>query len=137
MLDRKSIFKAVDLDIQNVPVPEWGGDICIRGLTARERDHFEASIGQSANLENLRARLVVLSICDEAGERVFKDSDATELGKKNARSQAKLLPHRTATGKDSSTWRHFSAGQDSSAEQKTMGIKQGGLITTLAITYQM
>ncbi|MCT2531021.1 phage tail assembly chaperone [SAR92 clade bacterium H921] len=84
MLDRKSIFKAVDLDIQNVPVPEWGGDICIRGLTARERDHFEASIGQSANLENLRARLVVLSICDETGERVFKDSDATELGKKNA-----------------------------------------------------
>lgn len=84
MLDRKAIFKAVDLDVKKVDVPEWGGEVCVRGLTARERDHFEASIGTSANLDNLRARLVVLSLCDEDGERIFKDSDAIELGKKNA-----------------------------------------------------
>ena len=84
MLDRKAIFKAVDLDIQIVAVPEWGGDVHVRGLTARERDHFEASIGSAQNLENLRARLVVLTVCDEAGTRLFKDSDDTELGKKNA-----------------------------------------------------
>lgn len=91
MLDRKSIFKAVDLDIKTVAVPEWGGDLCVRGLTARERDHFEASIGASANLDNLRARLVVLTICDEAGDRVFKDSDAIELGKKNAQVVNRLF----------------------------------------------
>jgi len=84
MLDRKAIFKAVDLDVKKVDVPEWGGEVCVRGLTARERDHFEASIGTSANLDNLRARLVVLSLCDEDGARIFKDSDAIELGKKNA-----------------------------------------------------
>jgi len=91
MLDRKSIFKAVDLDVKKIPVPEWDGDICIRGLTARERDHFEASIGTSANLDNLRARLVVLSVCNEEGERVFKDSDAIELGKKNAQVVNRLF----------------------------------------------
>lgn len=91
MLDRKSIFKAVDLDIKNVAVPEWGGVLCVRGLTARERDHFEASIGASANLDNLRARLVVLTICDTEGERVFKDSDAIELGKKNAQVVNRLF----------------------------------------------
>lgn len=91
MLDRKAIFKAVDLDIKTVAVPEWGGDLCVRGLTARERDHFEASIGASANLDNLRARLVVLSICDDKGERVFKDSDAIELGKKNAQVVNRLF----------------------------------------------
>ena len=91
MLDRKDIFKVVDLDIKEVSVPEWGGDLCIRGLTARERDHFEASIGTSANLDNLRARLVVLSICDDKGERIFKDSDAIELGKKNAQVVNRLF----------------------------------------------
>ena len=91
MLDRKAIFQAVDLDIKEVPVPEWGGDICMRGLTARERDHFEASIGQAANLENLRARLVVLCVCDDKGTRTFKDSDAVELGKKNAQVVNRLF----------------------------------------------
>lgn len=91
MLDRKAIFKAVDLDVKTVEVPEWGGEVCVRGLTARERDHFEASIGTSANLENLRARLVVLTLCDEAGERLLKDSDAIELGKKNAQVVDRLF----------------------------------------------
>ena len=91
MLDRKSIFKAVDLDIKKVEIPEWGGELCLRGLTARERDHFEASIGASANLDNLRARLVVLTVCDESGSRVFKDSDAIELGKKNAQVVNRLF----------------------------------------------
>jgi len=91
MLDRKSIFKAVDIDIKEVSVPEWGGAICVRGLTARERDHFETSIGSTANLDNLRARLVVLSICDADGERIFKDSDAIELGKKNAQVVNRLF----------------------------------------------
>lgn len=91
MLDRKAIFKAVDLDVKTVEVPEWGGEVCVRGLTARERDHFEASIGTSANLENLRARLVVLTLCDESGERLLKDSDAIELGKKNAQVVDRLF----------------------------------------------
>lgn len=91
MLDRKAIFKAVDLDVKTVEVPEWGGEVCVRGLTARERDHFEASIGTSANLENLRARLVVLTLCDEEGERLLKDSDAIELGKKNAQVVDRLF----------------------------------------------
>ena len=91
MLDRKSIFKAVDLDVKEVAVPEWGGEVCVRGLTARERDLCEASIGASANLDNLRARLVVLSVCDDKGERIFRDSDAIELGKKNAQVVNRLF----------------------------------------------
>lgn len=91
MLDRKSIFKAVDLDIKTINVPEWGGEVCVRGLTARERDSFEMSIGAAANMDNLRARLVVLTLCDADGERVLKDSDATELGKKNAQVVNRLF----------------------------------------------
>ena len=91
MLDRKAIFAANDLDIQKVDVPEWGGEVGIRGLTARERDLFEASIGTSVNLDNLRARLVVLTLCDDDGERVLQDKDATALGKKNAQVVDRLF----------------------------------------------
>jgi hypothetical protein len=91
MLDRKAIFASNDLDIEKVDVPEWGGQVAVRGLTARERDMFEASIGSSVNLDNLRARLVVLTLCDENGERLLQDKDATALGKKNAQVVDRLF----------------------------------------------
>lgn len=91
MLDRKGILGAKDLETVTVAVPEWGGDVCMRGLTAGERDSFEASIGSSVNLVNLRARLVVLCLVDEDGERVFKDSDAQNLGKKSAQVVDRLF----------------------------------------------
>jgi len=91
MLDRKAILATQDLDIRQVDVPEWGGGVAIRGLTARERDLFEASIGASVNLDNLRARLVVLTLCDDEGVRLLKDSDASKLGEKNAQVVDRLF----------------------------------------------
>jgi len=91
MLNRDDILKVVDLDVKTVEIPEWNGSVNVRGLTARERDSFESSIGQSANLDNLRARLVVLCLVDEDGKRIFKDSDAAALGAKNAQVVNKLF----------------------------------------------
>ena len=91
MLDRDAILSRVDLDVKEVHVPEWDGSVCVRGLTARERDSFETSIGASADLDNLRARLVVLTVCDAEGNRIFKDNDASELGKKNAQAVDRLF----------------------------------------------
>lgn len=87
MLDRDSILNVVDLKPEVVEVPEWGGSLYIRMLTASERDKFEASCvgtGKKQNLSNIRARLVVLCACDEAGERLFTDGDAEALGRKSA-----------------------------------------------------
>tara|TARA_R110002020_G_scaffold150991_3_gene327926 strand:- start:1084 stop:1428 length:345 start_codon:yes stop_codon:yes gene_type:complete len=87
MLDRDSILNVVDLKPEVVEVPEWGGSLYIRMLTASERDKFEASCvgtGKKQNLTNIRARLVVLCACDEAGERMFGDGDADALGRKSA-----------------------------------------------------
>lgn len=84
MLNKKAILAANDLDIEIVNVPQWGGEVGVRGLTARERDKFEASIGSAVNLDNLRARLVVLTLCDADGSRLLEDKDANQLGTKNA-----------------------------------------------------
>ncbi len=91
MLNKDDILSKVDLDIKKVKVKEWGGTVGVRGLTARERDQFEASIGSAANLDNLRARLVVLCLVNDEGQRLFEDADAILLGEKNAQVVNKLF----------------------------------------------
>jgi len=82
-LSRDQILGAVDFNFVGVDGPEWGGSVRLRGLSAAERDEFEASLGVSQDLVNMRARLVVNCLVDENGDKLFKSSEAKELGKKN------------------------------------------------------
>jgi len=89
LLTRAAILAAEDLGREVVPVPEWGGSVLVRGLTGRERDAFEASIvrmrggGVSASLENIRAKLVAMTVIDDDGARLFEDRDVRALGDKS------------------------------------------------------
>lgn len=86
-LTRDSILRADDLPREEVAVPEWGGAVWVRTLTAAERDAFEASVNPGKgrkNLANFRARLAVLCVVDEKGERLFQDEDAAALGRRSA-----------------------------------------------------
>lgn len=95
-LTRDQILEVQDLQYEDVAVPEWGGTVRVRGLTGTERDAFEASVVQqqgkktSYNLTNLRARLVSLSVVDEAGKRLFSDRDVQALGRKSAAALARV-----------------------------------------------
>lgn len=94
-LNRDAILGAVDVQSEKVDVPEWGGDVIIRGLTGDELDAFQGSIRQFRPSldgkgmepvliqEGMRAKLLVKCLVDEAGERLFTDQDAPALGAKN------------------------------------------------------
>lgn len=90
LLSRDQIFDADDLTTQDVPVPEWGGEVRIKMLTGAERDRFEQSTVDmrgnkpTQNLANLRARLVALCVVDEHGARMFSKDDVGRLGSKSA-----------------------------------------------------
>jgi hypothetical protein len=90
LLTREQILAADDLKRETIPVPEWGGDVIVKSLTGAERDAFEDSVvkqrgkSRELNLRNARARLVSLSLIDEAGNRLFTDADVELLGKKSA-----------------------------------------------------
>jgi hypothetical protein len=90
ILSKKQILDAPDLKIETVPVPEWGGDVLVRGLTGEQRDTFEASIvhleGKKAatDLANIRAKLVSASLVDEKGDLLFDERDVEALGRKSA-----------------------------------------------------
>jgi hypothetical protein len=89
-LMRDVILQVDDLLFEDVEVPEWGGTVRVRGLTGAERDAFEAEMverkGKKVHLDmqNFRAKLVVRSVVDEAGKRLFTDTDALLIGRKSA-----------------------------------------------------
>lgn len=81
------ILAAEDLPRRAVEVPEWGCTVWVRGQRADERDAFESEnfVGPEGefNRRNLRARLLVRTLVDEQGQRLFSDAEAVELGGKS------------------------------------------------------
>lgn len=91
LLSKEDILKRTDLETEEVEVPEWGGTVLVRALSGTERDAYEASCmsdrgkqGMVRNLANVRAKLVVRSLVDEDGKRLFTDGDAAALGETSA-----------------------------------------------------
>ena len=93
-LTREAILKADDLPTETVAVPEWGGEVLVRGLNGTQRDEFEAStialrgpMGKQQavpDTANIRAKLVARCIVDDDGEPMFTQHDVHELGKKTS-----------------------------------------------------
>lgn len=98
ILSKEAILSADDLEKELVEVPQWGGTVYVRALTGAERDAFEQSMVEmrtvrqgrkqetvrEMRLQNIRARLCALTICDEEGNRLFTDADVQALGRKSA-----------------------------------------------------
>ena len=97
MLNRDDILKAQDLKTETVHVPEWGGDVTVRGMTGAERDKFESSIvqtrgkDQTLNMANIRAKLASMTICDEGGKRLFSEADVQQLSAKSAQALQRIF----------------------------------------------
>jgi hypothetical protein len=98
-LSRDEILSANDIHIEELPVPEWGGVIFVKTLSADERDQLEASIMEMSTegkpkkmkLEHLRSNMMVLGICDDKGEKLFTLADISKLGKKSAAAADRVV----------------------------------------------
>lgn len=88
-LTREQILAAVDLKVEAVEVPEWGGTVYLRNLSGKARDQFESTRFRMVNGKaeiihaNTRASLLALSICDAQGNLQMQKSDVEALGEKN------------------------------------------------------
>lgn len=96
-LSREEILGASDIQREDVAVPEWGGKVCVQGMTGAQRDAFEAEMIQArgkdrrVNLENIRAKLVARTVIDpESGFPLFSDEDVKALGRKSAKALARV-----------------------------------------------
>jgi hypothetical protein len=90
ILNRDAILSAHDIREERVFVPEWHGEVIVRGLAGWERDEYEQSLvdltGGKArvSMRNARARLVAMATVDENGTRLFSEQDIPMLSQKNA-----------------------------------------------------
>lgn len=89
LLNREAILKAEDAKFQDVDVPEWGGVVRVRAISGADRDEYEGFVAGDRksgklNMRHMRARLLVLALVDEEGQRLFKLGDLESLSNKNA-----------------------------------------------------
>jgi hypothetical protein len=77
--DQKDHLKKVD-------VPEWGGEVYIRAMTAGERDAHEIEWMQSKDrgVADFRSKLLVRVLSNSEGKRLFTDEQVKALRDKSA-----------------------------------------------------
>lgn len=89
-LNKAKILAADDNKLDKVNVPEWGGEVFLKVLSGTDRDAFEEAYSEQ-KMKNFRSRFLVLTLCDEKGERLFTEAEVEELGKKSAVVLARLF----------------------------------------------
>jgi hypothetical protein len=92
LLTRAQINESVDRKWEDVPVPEWGGDVRLMELSSADRGYIEAGsvVAQGQNpqlrvesLKTYREKLVAFAMVDENFNRVYTNKEMTELGVKS------------------------------------------------------
>lgn len=67
---------------QFVPMPEWGGNVYVRRLSAAERDDYDRQREEAGGLlDNFRSHLVALTAMDENGTLLFSPDDVDAISK--------------------------------------------------------
>lgn len=93
MLNREQILSVQDSKIETVEVPEWGGSVCVRAMSAKERDGWEIRYATDFANKNrsVRGSLCAVVICDENGNRLFTEQDIPVLEQKSAAALDRLF----------------------------------------------
>jgi len=83
MLTREQILSADDLRHVDVEVPEWGGTMRLRTITAKDRQKFHAS-GTKGVMNDFLERFIVACAVDDKNKPLFTEEDVKALGNKSA-----------------------------------------------------
>ena len=87
----RSILAASDLNLLEVPVPEWGGSVYVRVMTVGERDAYELEWNRtSGNIEDFRTKFIARCLADATGQRLFTDAEVAALAGKSAKVMNRL-----------------------------------------------
>jgi len=87
LLDKKMLLSKEELEVVKVDLGK-GDFVYVRQMTGRERDKFEQSLikenknaegGFEKALDDFRAKLAVVTVCDENGNLLLSISDASTL----------------------------------------------------------
>lgn len=82
LLSKEQIFAAQDLQFIDVDVPEWGGQVRVKAMSAIDRINFEKEQKDLSSSE-LIIRLVLLACIKEDGSKLFNEEDLESLQEKS------------------------------------------------------
>lgn len=95
MLTKDEILAAADRPVETAAVPEWGGEVSLRVMSAAMRDEFERlqfeGRDRQERLANIRATLVSFCLAGPDGERLFGPDEVKALGEKSAKALDRLF----------------------------------------------
>jgi hypothetical protein len=94
-LTKAAILKRTTLRTEKMEIPEWEGSVFIRELTGNERDEYELSIvdpeTNQVNKAGMRAILVVMTLVDEEGNKLFTLDDVDQVGALSSSALSKIF----------------------------------------------
>ncbi|MDV2503080.1 MAG: hypothetical protein RX318_03925 [bacterium] len=93
-LSREDILKADDLITEKVEVPEWGGEVYVRTMTALERETFENVATDErgdVTFDGFMVRLVVKTTVNGTGEPLFTEDDVENLKAKSGMAIVRIF----------------------------------------------
>jgi hypothetical protein len=81
LITREEFLAKPDLNPVEVPIPALGGSVWVRTMSTRQRDDYDLDQGETktARREDIRARILVFTVCDEEGNLLFKPEDKTRI----------------------------------------------------------
>jgi hypothetical protein len=97
-LTRDQILGIQDIETKEIEVPGWDGTVFIRKLTRGQQDEYakrrfgktamkhlggQQEVESDISLFGHDAWLFAQGVCDEEGNRLFKDSDVAKLNEKS------------------------------------------------------
>jgi hypothetical protein len=93
-ITREELLKLSDRKVEKVEVPEWGGHLYVRNMTAAERveyDHWILGPDGMPAIEGVRVKLAIMTCCDEKGERLFKREDYPTLSERDGAAITRIF----------------------------------------------
>jgi hypothetical protein len=81
------IVKADDREAEEMYIEEWGGNVRLLEMSAKESEDFLAEVAEAqktpGHVLSYRTKLVALSIVNENNERIFSDEKLDALASKS------------------------------------------------------
>lgn len=88
ILSAADILAADDMKLVEVDVPEWGGTVYLRPLSALEA--LELRESDNTDRKHSAMKLTFLCCCNEDGSQMFTNEDVEKLSKKSLSAMLKI-----------------------------------------------
>jgi hypothetical protein len=98
-LTREGILASTDLPTEEFDVPEWGGVVLLKALSAGQRQEIEMRCAKSTRngdpmtLKGLKMLVATYAIVGEDGKQLFADRDIPALEQKSAAVIDRIFDH--------------------------------------------